>query len=347
MQAHSHAHVGTKQMLRTLRFWWHPFLTAMVSQYVLACDTCQEHNVRPSLKQLQGSFSSLYGPGEEIVIDFTDMITKVQGKQYLLVIVDYFTGWPEAYPVGREDSTAVIKCLINHYIPHYGFPRRIRSDNGSHFKNEHLRTVEQSLGLTHAFGAVYHPESQGKVERLNLTLKLKLAKICAQTKLTWLAALPLALMSVRSSVNRISGFTPFELLTGRSFPGPSTPLRPDTIEPLSHCAYFDKLTALIQHFSQQVTPETDPEPVPKPTEWVRLKTFRRKWNEPRWSKPLRVTSRTTHCVRLQGKGDTWYHLSSCAVCDPPDRSLEQTAVDLTSQVQERETKEPAESNKQT
>ncbi len=341
-QAHGPAHVGPKQMMKTLKPWWHPFLSAMVSHFVLTCDICQAHNVRPTLKQIQGTFTPVCGPGEEIVIDFTDMITKVQGKQYLLVIVDYFTGWPEAYPTGREDSTSVIKCLLNHYIPHHGFPRRIRSDNGSHFKNEHLKLVEQSLGLTHAFGAVYHPQSQGKVERMNLTLKLKLAKICSQTKLTWLSALPLALMSVRSSVNRISGFTPFELLTGRSFPGPSTPLRPDHISPLSHCVYFDKLTTLIKQFSQQVTPDTEPEPIPQSTEWVRLKKFRRKWNEARWSEPLKVTSRTSHCVRLAGKGDTWYHLSACAACDPPSRSLAQTAVDLRTQVQEREAEEAEE-----
>ncbi len=60
-------------------------------------------------------------------------------------------------------------------------------------------------------------------------------------------------MSVRSSVNRISGFTPFELLTGRSFPGPSTPLKPERITLLSHYVSLDKLTALIKQFSQQVT----------------------------------------------------------------------------------------------
>ncbi len=130
----------------------------------------------------------------------------------------------------------------------------------------------------------------------------KLAKICARTKLTWLSVLPLVLMSVRSSVNRIPGFTPFELLTGRSFPGPSTPLRPDQITPLSHCVYFDKLTALIKQFCQQITADNEPELIPPPTEWVRLKKFRRKWNEARWSVPLRVTSRTSHCVRLAGKG---------------------------------------------
>ncbi|XP_073682678.1 uncharacterized protein [Garra rufa] len=340
-ETHTPAHCSDKQMARALQSWWHPFMPHLIAGYIASCPICQEHNIKPSMKPSQGSFPLANGPGDEIVIDFTDMCEKVQGKRYLLVMVDAYTGWPEAFPVGREDSTAVIKCLINHYIPHYGFPKRVRSDNGSHFKNEHLAQVEKALGLVHHFGAVYHPQSQGKVERLNLTLKNKLAKICAQTKLTWLAALPLALMSVRSSVNRTTGYTPFELLTGRQFPGPHAPLQLEPVQPLSHKVYYDKLVALVGSF-HDVVPIDDmvheyPARLPNRTwDWVRLRIYKRKWKEPRWSAPLKVTARTSHCVRLAGKGDTWYHLSQCCPADQPSRSLEDTRVDLASQVQERE-----------
>lgn len=86
-------------------------------------------------------------------------------------------------PKEKED----IKFLVNQYIPRYGFPEKIRSDFGTHFKIQDLRDVEKMLGLKHSFGTVYHPQSKGKVKRMNQTVKNKLAKICAQTKMNWMS----------------------------------------------------------------------------------------------------------------------------------------------------------------
>lgn len=54
--------------------------------------------------------------------------------------------------------------------------------------------------------------------------------------------------------------------------------------------------------------------------WVWLKVYKRRWNEPRWTGPFEVETRTSHPVRLKGKGETWYHWSQCAVAEEPKRS---------------------------
>ena len=101
--------------------------------------------------------------------------------RYLLVAVDRYSRWIEAIPTKKEDAESVIKWLTKDLIP--SVPAKICSDNGSHFKNEHLQKVEQTMGIEHRFGRVYHPESQGIVERANRTIKNKLAKALAGTQM--------------------------------------------------------------------------------------------------------------------------------------------------------------------
>ncbi|KAL3983517.1 apoptosis-inducing factor 1 [Sarotherodon galilaeus] len=291
----------------------------MIKEKARTCLICGAHNPKPAVKPETGKFLMPERPGEEIVIDFTDMIDSGPGGvRYLLVCVDALTGWPEAWPTKREDAKSVIKCLINHYIPRHGFPKRIRSDNGTHFRNQDLAEVEKMLGVQHKFGTVYHPQSQGKVERMNLNLKNKLAKICAQTGLNWVAALPIALMTIRCSVNQSTGFTPYELLTGRQFPAPWTmvPEEQPRKSNRSHAEYFNELKALVSSFTTQVTsggPTAEKEVPDAKAVW--LKVIKRKWKEPRWTGPYEVTGRTTTAVRLKGKGDTWFHWTQCAAAD--------------------------------
>lgn len=112
-EAHGLTHCGKAQMQRHLTHWWHPFLQAMIEQYLRECEVCTKFNVRPTVKPHEGRFPLPRLPGQEVIIDYTDMVQRVNGYRYLLVAVDAYTGWPEAIPARREDAKTVIKFLIN------------------------------------------------------------------------------------------------------------------------------------------------------------------------------------------------------------------------------------------
>ncbi|XP_005755484.1 uncharacterized protein LOC102208784, partial [Pundamilia nyererei] len=84
-EAHGFGHVGVAQMGRHLCHWWHPFLRDMIKEKARTCLICGRHNPKPVIKPEAGKFPIPERPGEEIVIDFTDMIdVGPGGVRYLL-----------------------------------------------------------------------------------------------------------------------------------------------------------------------------------------------------------------------------------------------------------------------
>lgn len=61
----------------------------------------------------------------------------------------------------------------------------------------------------------YMPQSSGKVEHMNWTLKQAMAKLCQETTLPRTDILPLVLLRVRCAPRARVGFPPFEILYGR------------------------------------------------------------------------------------------------------------------------------------
>ncbi|XP_061699874.1 nuclear exosome regulator NRDE2 isoform X2 [Syngnathoides biaculeatus] len=135
--------------------------------------------------------------------------------------------------------------------------------------------------------------------------------------MTWRQALPLALLVVRQSVHKITGFAPFKLLTGRLMPGPSSTLVPPAYLPtpdLTHAAYWKYRHALVSSVSAQVKEKAavDTSSTPRDpdiTPYVYIRVLSRKWTDPRWKGPFRVLARTSHAVQLETKGHKCYHSS--------------------------------------
>lgn len=143
------------------------------------------------------------------------------------------------------------------------------------FMSSYLREVETVLGIRHKFGTVYHPQSQGKVERMNANIKGKLAKVMRDTGLNWVEALPLTPKAIRYIVNRSTGFTPFELHHRGAFPSPGHRIMPGTtVHPK---IMFKILNYMCSSLSLQAPPKPQEKPDLIGEEHLLLKVFKRKW----------------------------------------------------------------------
>ena len=87
-------------------------------------------------------------------------------KKYLLVMVDKFTKWIEAKPVKTVEAGPVID-FISGVAHRYGVPHSIITDNGSNFTAVQVKTWCANLGIKLDYASIYHPQTNGQVERAN------------------------------------------------------------------------------------------------------------------------------------------------------------------------------------
>ena len=66
-----------------------------------------------------------------------------------------------------------------------GFPVVLRSDRGTEFVNEIVEAVNKLFGVEHAFGAAFHPESQGYIEGRHKSINYTLGAYCKNNPARW------------------------------------------------------------------------------------------------------------------------------------------------------------------
>ena len=155
-------------------------------------------------------------PFDKIAINLvTNCKTSTSGNKHILTIIDHLTGWPEAFPIPEKSADTIVATFINEYLPVHMCHRYILSDNGTKFKNSLMDQVLQQLGIDRIFSALYHPQSNGKLEVFDKFLKPTLKKLHEKDPANWNKYLNQVLASYRITPNLTTAESPFFLVYGR------------------------------------------------------------------------------------------------------------------------------------
>ena len=89
------------------------------------------------------------------------------------------------------------------------------TDQGSNFVSKLMTEFYKLTGVTPIKTSVYHPQTDGMVERFNATLKRMLRKSVSKDAKDWDELLPFMLFAYRGAKHATTGFSPYELVYGR------------------------------------------------------------------------------------------------------------------------------------
>ena len=209
-------HLGARKVKALIRqrFVW-PEMAKDVLEHCKSCDVCQRCRKNKSRRVPLIEREILSEPFEVLAMDLVGPFPKGKGGYtHLLTAVCMSSKWPEAIPLKTVTAKAVAAGMIEIFA-RTGIPLQILTDQGSQFVGSLVAHLCRDLHIDKVKTAPYHPECNGVVERMHGTLGAMLTKAAALGQ-DWVGQVPFALFALRSSPNRDTHFSPFQLVYGHS-----------------------------------------------------------------------------------------------------------------------------------
>ncbi|XP_068249716.1 uncharacterized protein [Palaemon carinicauda] len=232
-------------------FYW-PNMKKDVAEFVRTCHVCQISG-KPNQVIPKAPLQPILVPDEpfsKIIIDNVGPLPKTKkGNQYLLTLICPTTRYPIAIPLRNISAKNIANSLLKVFT-NFGIPKEIQSDRGSNFTSDLFAQVLKELNIKQTLSAAYHPESQGALERWHQTFKSMLRKFCVESQLEWDEGIDFLLFAIREVPHESLGFSPYEMLFGRSVRGPLSVIKEEWLNTPSESSqtiqqYMNKLKSTL------------------------------------------------------------------------------------------------------
>ena len=121
-------------------------------------------------------------PMELVHVDYVGMEVTVAAKEKpvvknVLVVVDHFTHYVQAYVTKNHTAHTTARVLYNNFFSIFGFPQKLLSDQGTEFTGDMIAAMCKLLRIEKIRTTPYHPQTNGLAERVHQTLQRMIGKL--------------------------------------------------------------------------------------------------------------------------------------------------------------------------
>jgi hypothetical protein len=218
-EAHDTPLSGHQNSVRTYKhlqklFYW-PKMNKFITDYVLACDSCQRNKVSPTAqKPFLQPLQLPSQPWKSVSMDFITCLPISNGFDSIYVVVDRMGKMAHFIPShSTDDAPIVAQRYVDNVVKHHGIPDEIVSDRDPKFTSRFWKELFHILGTKLALSTSAHPETDGQTERTNRSLEVLLRHFVNQQLNNWAKLLAPLEFAYNSTINSL-GKTPFEIVYG-------------------------------------------------------------------------------------------------------------------------------------
>ncbi|VDI47038.1 Hypothetical predicted protein [Mytilus galloprovincialis] len=138
LAAHPRIH-RTVEKVR-LNFYWYGMRNDVAS-YISCCQQCAVNKKSTKASRAPMQNYQTGAPMDRIQLDILGPFPKSRrGSKYVLVLVEQFSKWTEAYPLADQTAETVAETVVREFFSRFGIPLEVHTDQGAYRSTPHTST---------------------------------------------------------------------------------------------------------------------------------------------------------------------------------------------------------------